>query len=893
MNMESLISVQEMFPYFDMLNGPTYVTLVKDFWARAEVYDLEAALTEEDDTVIRNPTLRGKSREEMGLKSFKQTEIRSSVMGIPIIITEEVIAKACRVSANGRFIWNANRTHPFLESYKGVVLKGNTSTKLVDIEGQHRMLLKFMTECFFQKGGGSDEPSNDHKLVLYFLASFNKINLPRYIMHHLCWAIKEGIRSKRKQIPCGRLLSEIFTQGKILEILKNNNLASDQILRTKTGKMINGKTLQNMKIIKKFSPNEKDLKESTAPTKLMTDFPPIYQERNSEALAKLVVEYAKDSSIRMDTDVPAAAATEAPLQVRRKRTASDDGSRASGAQTKKSRKDKSEASATVNSSAPIPKRKRGKGESSIIKDAASEADAMKWDEEVEERSAKKKQSSDTQYESPMFVVTPAMARMAKEHTHKLLADKKQKEAEYLAERDAKLQSLGLENFDEYFVQKLVEVRQIAGSVEQQVVVEAAEILELIPEASIAAPESTVVAEVLETLFQVTQTSNLPLIIPTPVSLSNDSDLDDVPIGQRMRKLSKPSPQPKQTTPQLPFQAEQSSAAAECTEDPEDPPASDLPQCDSPSNLFSLERHLGGEITKTPEKATKSVPQKIELVNQPEPVAETAVYESVQVIDSEQTVIVTESEPNQQQPEQPHQSSPNQTTISTPTLNQPENQHSPQKAIPEPVVETVVSESVQVTKSEQTVAITVSEPIQPTTHPSSITIINDQPSSSSSTIQTLQPPPPPNILKFEFLDAELLAITSEVQRLVEQRRSPTLHLDYQEQWDSLQTRASNLLSFLSQKCNKIHEVAAMHYATLVHFVEDQDPLLLANTPFFPASEYFSRERRLLKQYRQSALKHHVEYKAREDELLQKQLALDAALKEKDALIARLMNQQPQP
>jgi len=450
----------------------------------------------------------------------------------------------------------------------------------------------------------------------------------------------------------------------------------------------------------------------------------------------------------------------------------------------------------------------------------------------------------------MFVVTPAMARMAKEHTDKLLADKKQKEAEYLAERDAKLKSLGLENCDEYFVQKLAEVRQIASSVEHQVVEEAQEVLELIPEASVAAPESTAVASVSEAPVQVTQTSNLPLIIPSPVSPSNDSDIDDVPIGQRMRKLSKPSLQPQQTTPQLPLQAEQSSAAAECTEDPEDPPNSNLPQCDSPSNLFSLERHLGGEITKTPEKATKSVSQKIELVNQSEPVAETAVPESVQVIDSEQTVIVTESEPNQQQPKQPHQPSPNQTTISTPTSNQPENQHSPQKAIPEPVVETVVSESVQVTESDQTVAITVSEPIQTTTHPSSITITNDQPSSSSSTIQTLQPPPPPNMLKSEFLDAELLAITSEVQRLVEQRRSPTLHMVYQEQWDSLQTRASNLLSFLSQKCNKIHEVAAMHYATLVHFVEDQDPLPLANTPFFQASEYFSRERRLLKQYRQS-------------------------------------------
>ena len=67
MILEPLIFVQEMFPYFDMLNGPTYVTLVKNFWARAEVYDLEAALSEEDDIVIRNPALRGKTREEMGL----------------------------------------------------------------------------------------------------------------------------------------------------------------------------------------------------------------------------------------------------------------------------------------------------------------------------------------------------------------------------------------------------------------------------------------------------------------------------------------------------------------------------------------------------------------------------------------------------------------------------------------------------------------------------------------------------------------------------------------------------------------------------------------------------------------------------------------------------------
>ena len=78
-------------------------------------------------------------------------------------------------------------------------------------------------------------------------------------------------------------------------------------------------------------------------------------------------------------------------------------------------------------------------------------------------------------------------------------------------------------------------------------------------------------------------------------------------------LSKPSPKPQQTISQLPLQEKQTSAACECSEDPEEPRTSDLPQCDSPSNLFSLERHLGGEITKTPEKATKTVPKKIALV----------------------------------------------------------------------------------------------------------------------------------------------------------------------------------------------------------------------------------------------------------------------------------------
>ena len=117
--------------------------------------------------------------------------------------------------------------------------------------------------------------------------------------------------------------------------------------------MINGKTLQNMKIIKKFSPNEKDLKESTDQTKLMKNFPPIFKERNPEVLNDLISAFVKESGgIIVDNDTPDVQ-DKVPLHVRRKTTITDTGSEATGAQTKKSKKDTSKASNPVNSSAPV------------------------------------------------------------------------------------------------------------------------------------------------------------------------------------------------------------------------------------------------------------------------------------------------------------------------------------------------------------------------------------------------------------------------------------------------------------------------------------------------------------------------------------------------------------
>jgi len=199
--------------------------------------------------------------------------------------------------------------------------------------------------------------------------------------------------------------------------------------------MINGKTLQNMKIIKKFSPSEKDLKESIAPTKLMKDFPPIYQERNPEVLAKLVADSVKESGISLDaeaTEVPA----EIPLQVRRKRTASDAGSEASDALTKKSRKDTSEASATDNSSASIPKRKRRKGEAPPVNTLEKLAKAR------EER-AKEMRAFKKKYETPGFVMTPEKAREAQKQIEEMMAERKKEKAALKAARDKSFSPLEL------------------------------------------------------------------------------------------------------------------------------------------------------------------------------------------------------------------------------------------------------------------------------------------------------------------------------------------------------------------------------------------------------------------------------------------------------------------
>ncbi|MCI33644.1 cullin-like protein, partial [Trifolium medium] len=80
-DIEDLFVKQGWKRYFDMLNGPIYSRLVKEFWMKAQVYDELSARLEEEALVRKDPSLKGKSREELGLSIFNGTVIKSVIAG--------------------------------------------------------------------------------------------------------------------------------------------------------------------------------------------------------------------------------------------------------------------------------------------------------------------------------------------------------------------------------------------------------------------------------------------------------------------------------------------------------------------------------------------------------------------------------------------------------------------------------------------------------------------------------------------------------------------------------------------------------------------------------------------------------------------------------------------
>ena len=128
-------------------------------------------------------------------------------------------------------------------------------------------------------------------MFLHLFVMFEKVNLPRYIFHHMLWALRESQEKDKRFIPYGRLLSEIFYQGKILNAIEVFGTVSDDQLGTVVGKYINAGALKHMSLVEEVVKLETDLKESMIVSDLTIDFPPISKEDNPEVLVAYVTEH--------------------------------------------------------------------------------------------------------------------------------------------------------------------------------------------------------------------------------------------------------------------------------------------------------------------------------------------------------------------------------------------------------------------------------------------------------------------------------------------------------------------------------------------------------------------------------------------------------------------------
>ena len=248
-----------------------------------------------DEKILIDPSLEGKIREEMGLEPFRHEEIRSSIIGIPVVISE------------GRFVFGLNKKSSWIPIVNRTIFNSSTKGKYKELNMRTKMLLKIQNENLLPKGSGGDKPSLDHKVFLHFFLTSERANVPKYMFRHLIKNLRDRQTIKKNFVPYGRLLSEIFHQGGILNALKNVNYFTDAQLGTVTGRIINGETLVTMKLIRKEDHKEfsTDLKESSVISNLMDDFPPICKQDPLEVRVMFIKEYFEMTGHLIKTsDIP-------------------------------------------------------------------------------------------------------------------------------------------------------------------------------------------------------------------------------------------------------------------------------------------------------------------------------------------------------------------------------------------------------------------------------------------------------------------------------------------------------------------------------------------------------------------------------------------------------------
>ncbi|KAK2374597.1 hypothetical protein QL285_075550 [Trifolium repens] len=222
-DIQSLFYDQQWKNYFEMLNGFVYYDIVKYFWQKATIFDKFNADEEVKKMVEKDGSLKGKSRTQLGLRPFRGKEIRSNIMGINVLITQEHIAKILGLDNEGENVDEYGEKSKHIESIKkDLFLPGcanNDFGKAKFMKQNFSFAFKVFLASIITREGGYDTISLPHRHFIWFLYKKVKMNLAKLLFDHLCFTISKSRSKSPSMIHHPRLISEIIRQTKLTQII--------------------------------------------------------------------------------------------------------------------------------------------------------------------------------------------------------------------------------------------------------------------------------------------------------------------------------------------------------------------------------------------------------------------------------------------------------------------------------------------------------------------------------------------------------------------------------------------------------------------------------------------------------------------------------------------------
>ena len=129
----------------------------------------------------------------MRLEPFVDTEIRSSMMGVPVFINQEIIAYVIGRDSEGNFKDGLdNNKSPWNDVVNETMFNSKKKGSYNNLSMEKKMMLKIQNENLLPKGGGSDQPSLEHRVFLHFFLKKEKANVLKYIFKHMIKTLEES-----------------------------------------------------------------------------------------------------------------------------------------------------------------------------------------------------------------------------------------------------------------------------------------------------------------------------------------------------------------------------------------------------------------------------------------------------------------------------------------------------------------------------------------------------------------------------------------------------------------------------------------------------------------------------------------------------------------------------